>query len=301
MQKKRLLIIGCGDVMLRALPWLTTRFRVYALLRNKDKAAPLRNAGVRVLAGDLDQPASLRRLAGIAEYLLHAAPPSPDNSGDPRSRRLCAALSRSTGRMVAQPPKRAIYISTTGVYGDCAGEWVSETRPPNPESARARRRTAAESQMRAWAGRNQVTLSILRAPGIYAADRLPLSRLQRGTPVLQHEEDGFSNHIHADDLARSAGLALFRGRPQRVYHICDHAPLKMGDWFDAIAAHFSLPRPIRISASSAASSLDAGIWSFMRESRRLENKRLQTELRIRLEHPEALAFIASLPATTAKK
>lgn len=293
MQKKRLLIIGCGDVMQRALPWLTARFRVYALLRSSEKAALLRQAGVRVLTGNLDQPASLRRLAGIADYLLHSAPPDPAREGDPRTRRLCAALSRSSGRMVAQPPRRAVYISTSGVYGDCQGALIDETRPSAPESPRASRRVSAEATLRAWARRNGTTLGILRAPGIYAADRLPIARLQRGTPALIPADDGYSNHVHADDLARCAALALFRARPLRVYHACDDEPLRTGDWFDAVARHSGLPPPPRISRTEAATSIDQGLWSFMRESRRLVNRRLREELRIRLQHPSALAYLAT--------
>lgn len=277
---QRALIVGSGDVARRALPWLSQRFRVFALVRRAEEAARLRAAGVVPLFGDLDQPRTLRRLAGLADVLLYCAPPPAQGECDPRMQRLLAALARG-GRL----PQCVVYVSTTGVYGDCAGALIDETRPCRPQSARARRRVDAEARLRDFGRRNQVRVGVLRAPGIYAADRLPLDRLQRGDPVLCAAEDVYTSHIHADDLARLASLALFRCRGGRIWNAVDASRIQMGDYFDRVADVFGLPRPPRLSRDEIATWLTPMTLSFMAESRRFDNRRLLRELRLRLRYP----------------
>ncbi|NTV10813.1 MAG: SDR family oxidoreductase [Zoogloea sp.] len=285
---KRILIIGSGDVARRAIPWLVQRFRVLAVCRRPEERAALRALGAVPLLADLDDRKSLARLAGLADFVLHAAPPADQGSRDPRTRRLVAALSRT-----ASLPCKLVYISTTGVYGDCCGAEVTENRPPEPATARARRRVDAESVLRAFGRRSGCTVGLLRAPGIYAADRLPLARIERGDPVLAPADDVHTNHIHADDLARLACLALFRARPGRVYNACDSSDVKMGDWFDLLADRFGLPRPPRLPWAEAAQKLSPLTLSFMSESRRLSNARLVRELRVRLLYPDVRAGLAA--------
>src|SRR5574338_344657 len=286
--KKTILIVGCGDVAQRAIPWLVRRFRVFALIRRHEERTALRALGAQPVVGDLDDRHSLKRLAGVADYVLYAAPPPPEGAVDPRTRRLTGALRR--GRSL---PQGLCYISTTGVYGDCRGAWVDESRPVAPATGRARRRVDAEDALRELACRG-VRVAILRAPGIYARERLPLARLTRGDPVLRADQDVFTNHIHADDLARAACLALFRGRPGRCYNVVDDTALAMGDYFDLLADHFGLPRPPRVSRAEAAGRLSPMTLSFMDESRRLSNARLKGELRMRLAHPTVADFLAAI-------
>jgi nucleoside-diphosphate-sugar epimerase len=277
---KTILIIGSGDVAARALPWLTRRFRVFALVRCAENAARLRAAGAVPLIADLDDRRSLARLAGIADVVLHFAPPPAHGDTDSRTKALLAALGTR-----ASLPQRLVYISTTGVYGDCEGAAVDETWPCRPLSARARRRVDAERRVRAFGRRTGVRTSMLRAPGIYAADRLPVERLRRGDPVLNAGEDVHTNHIHADDLARLACAAVFRGRGGRVWNAVDDTRLKMGDYFDQVADALGLPRPPRLSRAEIATRLSPMTLSFMAESRRLDNRRMKRELRIPLRFP----------------
>ena len=277
---KRILIVGSGDVARRALPWLLRRFRVFALVRQLEAAVELRALGAVPVVGDLDDRQSLRRLAGIADAVLHFAPPPQTGHGDPRMARLLAALA---GR--SSLPQGVVYISTTGVYGDCAGARVDETRPCRAQTARGRRRVDAERRLRAFGRRNQVRVALLRAPGIYAGDRLPLERLRRGDPVLAADEDVHTNHIHAEDLARIACLALFRAGPGRAYNASDDSGLRMGEYFDAVAERFGLARPPRMARAEIVHHLSPLTLSFMSESRRLDNRRLKRELRLRLRYP----------------
>ncbi|MCB5195682.1 NAD-dependent epimerase/dehydratase family protein [Deefgea salmonis] len=295
MKKPRLLIIGCGDVVRRALPWLKQHFTVYATARSKESALQLNTLGIRPILADLDRPKSLARLSGIAEYLIHSAPPG-DGVGDQRTRALIAALSHANikqNKILPQRLRRAVYISTSGVYGDYAGQWINESSPLKTQSLRALRRVDAEKQLRDWAGRHGVRLSILRSPGIYAANRLPLERIARGEPVLHREEDSYSNHIHADDLAHALCLALFRGLPLRTYNIVDDEPHKMGDYFDQVADAMQLARPPRISRVAAQTRLSPALLSYLNESRRIGNARAKNELKLQLRYPNTAAGLAS--------
>jgi nucleoside-diphosphate-sugar epimerase len=232
------------------------------------------------LLADLDHRGSLNRLSGLAEVVLHLAPPPAAGESDSRTRHLLAALAKAKSL-----PRRLIYVSTTGVYGDCAGERIDETRRLRPETARARRRVDAERNLRAFGRRMPVAVSLLRAPGIYAADRLPLERLQAGLPALVAEEDAFSNHIHAEDLAAACIAASRRGRANRAYNVVDDSELKMGEYFDRVADVFGLPRPPRLTRTEIGRALSPVQLSFLRESRRIGNRRLKEELKLQLQYP----------------
>ena len=277
---QKILIVGSGDVARRILPRLAGRFRVFALLRDATRAAAWRAGGATPVIADLDDRASLARIAGLADLVLHLAPPPGDGTTDRRTRNLLAALGR--GKSL---PRRLVYVGTTGVYGDCGGARIDETRRLNPTNARAVRRVDAERRLRAWGRQNGVAVSILRAPGIYAADRLPLERLEKGMPALVDRDDGYTNHIHADDLAAACIAALRRGGANRAYNVVDDSDLKMGEWFDRVADAFALPRPPRIARAEAERTLPPMLMSFMRESRRIGNRRLKNELELRLAYP----------------
>ena len=283
--KPRLLILGCGDVGLRLLPLVRDRFRVFAVTSQAAHCDALRAAGAIPLVANLDDLASLTRLAGLATVIVHLAPPQSDGEKDQRTRNLTAIL-----------PDRAtlVYVSTSGVYGDCGGAMVDETRPVQPQNARAKRRVDAERVLRDWARRAGARLGILRVPGIYAADRLPLERLRKGTPALQPHDDVYTNHIHADDLARIIALALYRAAPGRIYHAVDDSALKMGEYFDAVAQAFGLPRPPRLPRALLQTEVSPMLLSFMSESRRLTNRRIKQELGVRLRYAQVKDGLAAI-------
>jgi nucleoside-diphosphate-sugar epimerase len=268
---------------MRMLQAQAPQARWLVLTSSPPRREALRALGATPLLGNLDRPAQLQRLAGLAQYVVYLAPPASEGWTDPRARALTQALRRR-----GLPPRAAMYASTSGVYGDCQGDWVREARPTAPQSARAHRRVQAEYAMRFWARSSGVRASILRIPGIYAPDRdggTPRARLTKGTPVLQAQDDVYTNHIHADDLARACWRALWLGKPLRTYNVSDQSGLKMGDYFDVAADLYGLPRPPRVSRASARDQLPVMLLSFMEESRRLDTTRMTQELRLRLRYP----------------
>jgi len=287
-RRERVLIVGCGDVGQRAAALLggARRMTLRALTSSPERRGVLRAQGITPLLGNLDEPRSLARLAGLATRVLHLAPPPSceqlDLRLDPRTRALVRVL------LQRSLPTTLVYGSTSGVYGDQQGRWVSEVTAVQPSTPRAWRRVDAEASVH-WLGRvSGARTTALRIPGIYANNRdngTPRARLERGTPVLCADDDIYTNHIHADDLARACALALWRARPQRNLNVCDDTELKMGDYFDLAADLYRLPRPTRVSRDAASDQLPLMLLSFMSESRRLHNQRMKTELGLRLRYP----------------
>ncbi len=329
LRRSRVLIVGCGDVGMRCVEQLRARrknLRIVALTSQPARRAELRAAGATPIVGDLDRRGTLERLAGLARVVLHLAPPQASGTEDRRTRALIAALSApargrspqsatAVGRLraaraaaaAAGSPFRAarivpegfrpptlVYASTSGVYGDCGGARVDETRPVRPTNPRARRRVSAERQLRAATARGTLSARIVRIPGIYAGNRLPLARLGKGTPALDAADDVYTNHIHADDLASILWRAVSRGKPARVVHASDDTELKMGDYFEQVARAFGMPPPPRITRAEAEQRLEPALLSFMRESRRLVNARMKRELRIALRYPTVDDFLRSI-------
>ena len=308
-KRLRLTVLGAGDVGARLIAQLSQRFgqsiAILAITRREEQAAKLRALGARVLALDLDQPngqrhdsllhQGLRRLGAFSQRLINLAPPPPSGPNDPRTRNMLSVLASAAARrhnisipsggLRLTPQPCWVYASTTGVYGDVQGASIDETRTIKPNSDRARRRAAAEKLWRAAGKAGAARTVIVRVPGIYAADRLPVDRLNKGLPALRAEDDVYTNHINAEDLARILWLATMRGRTNRIYHAVDDSDLKMGDYFEQVADCLNLPRPPRLSRAEVAERVSPAMLSFMQESRRLQNRRMRQELRIRLVFP----------------
>ena len=288
--KPRLLIVGCGDIGLRVAALAKSRYRVLALTSSPQRVPQLRSAAIVPLVGDLDRPETLWRLANLAvdRVLMLAPPGAAAGASDQRSRNLLAVLRRSAMLSGAgRRTLRAVYASTSGVYGDCAGAVAAETRPCNPQTDRAARRCDAERRWRRAGRERGWRVAVLRIPGIYdARGRSPRARIERGLPVLTRDDDVFTSHIHADDLARICLLALERAAPGRCYNVCDDSVLRMGDYIDLAADLYALPRPPRVPrAQLEAAGLGPMRLEFLRESRRLDNTRMKAELGVRLRHP----------------
>ncbi len=239
-----------------------------------------RLAAAGIAARRLDLAADdLSGLPLAGAWVFHLAPPPGQGREDPHTRRLVDAFTR------AGQPRRVVYISTTGVYGDCRGAWVDETWPARPGVDRSHRRWDAEQTVRRWAEASGGELVILRVAGIYGPGRLPLERLRQGVPMVRAQESPYSNRIHVDDLVSACALAMERGRPGAIYNACDDSPSTMTDYFLAIADAAGLPRPPLIPLAEAGGQVSAAMLSYLTESRRLSNRKLREELGLELRYP----------------
>ena len=267
------IIIGCGYVGRRVAALEQAAGRsVLGVVRSADSAAALAASGIEARTADLDQSDSLASLPVAGTTVYYMAPPPPRGDSDPRMEGFVGTVQRSG------VPDRVVLISTTGVYGDCRGEWVGEQRPPKPQAERARRRLAAEQILLQWGRDQEVPVAVLRVPGIYGPGRLPAKRLRERLPVLLEAEAPFSNRVHVDDLARSCLAAARRGAHGAVYNISDGAPTTMTDYFNRVADALGVPRPPQISLAQARRELSAGMLSYLAESKRVDNRRMREEL-----------------------
>jgi len=282
------LIVGCGDIGERVARLERSEARTVAgLVRSEESARRLRAAGVRPITADLDTPASLIDLPVGDAVVYYFAPPPDEGVTDPRMDAFVSAMTPTS------LPRRVVLISTTGVYGDCHGEWVTEDRPPNPQADRARRRLAAETSLQAWSAKNGVRVVILRVPGIYGPGYLPEARLRSGAPVLREEESPFSNRIHADDLAQICIAAARHEPASLIYNVSDGHPSTMTDYFYRVADVLGIPRPPAVTMEEARRRLGEGMLSYLAESKRIDNRRLREELGVKLMYPDLAAGLAS--------
>jgi nucleoside-diphosphate-sugar epimerase len=281
------LIIGCGDIGRRiAAHGRTAGASIAGLVRSAHARERLAAAGIAPVVGDLDLPATLAELPSAGALLYYLAPPPASGTSDPRVEALLDALA-------GREPRRMVYVSTTGVYGDCGGAWITEEQPLRPGSDRARRRVAAEQALRGWGEAAGVAVVVLRVPAIYGPGRLPIERLRRGDPVLREEESPYTNRIHSEDLARVCMAAAERGRAGGIYNVSDGHPTSMTEYFLRVADLLGLPRPPIIAMEEARERLSAEMLSYLRESRRIDNTRMREELGVELLYPDLEAGLAA--------
>jgi len=282
-------IVGCGDIGQRvARLWRIRGLPVRALARSKGSAERLRTHGIEPVNGDLDLPESLGNFALAGEALYYFAPPSERGEDDPRVAAFLAVLERQT------LPEVIVYLSTSGVYGDRQGAWVDEETPPAPQTARARRRLYAEKTLRQWGKLHGVGIVILRVGGIYGPGRLPVERLRKALPVLREAECGYTNRIHADDLAAICVAAAEYGLADRLYNVSDGQNGTMTQYFKAVASRLGLPLPREITFAEAQQQLSPAMLSYLTESRRMRNARMLDELGVTLAYPDLASGLAAI-------
>lgn len=277
----KLLIVGYGDIGQRvARLALASGFHVSAASRAIELKATEQEKGIELCAANLDRLGTLGQLPTKQSMVLYLAPPPPHGDTDPRIQMFCKSILKT------ELPAKIIYVSTSGVYGDCDGDLVDETRPPHPETDRAKRRLDAEQSFRTWGMSHGVPIITLRVAGIYGPGRMPMDRIEKGGPVLRKEQSPYSNRIHADDLARVCLAAVQKGTDGAIYNVCDGEESTMTDYFMAIAEFFNLPAPPEISMAEAQTQLSPEMLSYLLESRRLDNSRMLERLGIDLLYPD---------------
>ena len=277
---EQVFIVGCGDIGKKAARLALAEGRtVTALVRSEERAVRLQELGIGTVEGDLDDPESLAGLPVRGTVVLYLAPPPGGGITEPRVRAFCAAIKPG------EEPAKVVYLSTSGVYGDCGNVTVTEETPANPQTARAKRRYDAEVAFRAWGQERGVPVVILRVTGIYGPGRLPLQQLTSGQPVLLESEASFTNRIHSEDLGRVCIAAAERGEDGDIFNVSDGTPGTMTEYFNACADALGLPRPRQVTMDEARKVMSPLMLSYVTESRRMDSARMQEKLGITLLYP----------------
>jgi len=234
-------------------------------------------------AFDLDRDTVTVPQLPAACRILYTVPPREEADGDPRLDALLARLDA--------PPARFVYLSTSGVYGDCGGRRVEESATPAPLTARARRRLDAETLLRKWCDERGTDLVILRSPGIYGPGRLGLDRLELGDPVVAEAESGPGNRIHVDDLAACCVRALNPATPPGIYNVADGDHRSSTSFAKTVAKLAGLPEPPEISRAEAATVFSPMRLTFLNESRILDTRRMRDVLGFTPRYADPVAGI----------
>lgn len=281
---KNVFIVGCGDIGLRVARLCEQKnLPVTGLVRSTESVSRLQQTGVSAIQVNLADVTALPDINTAGATIIYLAPPPSEGETDPLIRHFLTAI---TGDAQAE---KLVLLSTTAVYGDCQGEWIDETYPVNPQTARGRRRLDAETAVREWSSNTGVPIVILRVGGIYGSGRLPLERIKQGLPILNEAESPYTNRIHQDDLAQICLAAAERGKAGEVYNVSDGQPGTMSGYFKAIARAHSLPEPPEVSLQEAQQVMSAGMLSYLKESRRLKNWKMTDELGVVLQYPDLQA------------
>lgn len=280
-------IIGYGYTGARvAERWMERGAKVRALVRRPIRVTEHMHPRLELFRGDLDRPSTLPVGAMAGTRLYYFAPPPGSGGVDTRTRDFVEAL---TG-----PPGKIVLISTTGIYGDCGGEWLDESRPPNPGTDRARRRLDAERNLSAYLARHDVPLVILRVAGIYGPGRLPEKRLREQTPMPAAADCGYTNRIHIDDLVEICVQAMARPDVTGVFNVSDGAPGTMREYFDLVADALGYERLPVLAREHMAATLNARMMAYLGESRRIDNSRILKALGLSLRHPDLKTALAAI-------
>lgn len=286
---KNVFIVGCGDIgeriagLCQVKKYGAEKVAASGLVRSAESVMRLQQAGIEPVQRDLAKADDLHNLPTTVAIIFYLAPPPSEGETDPLIRQFLAAISASHIKENRQPEK-LVLLSTTAVYGDCQGEWVDETHPVNPQTARGRRRLDAEQAVREWSEKTSVPVVILRVGGIYGPGRLPIARIKKGLPILNESESPFTNRIHQDDLAQVCVAAAERGKSGEIYNVSDGQPSTMSRYFKDIARAFDLPLPPEVSLAEAQQVMSAGMLSYLSESRRLDNSKMVEGLGVVLRY-----------------
>ncbi len=286
-----ILIVGCGDIGVRVAQLEKQAGRkVSGLVRSEEGAERLRSYGIVPVMGTLDDLTSLSDLPTGGKLVYYFAPPTGGGPFDSRMRSFCQAV--SAGPL----PEKVVYMSTSGVYGDCGGEWVTEETPLNPQTSRAQRRVDAETTLKEWGQEHSVPVVILRVTGIYGPGRLPLARIQQGHPVLREEESPPTNRIHADDLAVVSVKAAETATDGDIFNVSDGQPGTMTQYFNLVSELLDLPPLPQVDMEEAKRVMNPMMLSYLTETRRMDNRKMIDQLGVTLTYPNLKAGLKKVIA-----
>lgn len=282
---KNIWIIGCGDIGRRVSALYNNQI-IQGLVQSDASRSACEQINIKAISINLDESYHFANNQFKDANIYYFAPPASTGKTDPRLETFL--------KNISDQPKRIVLISTTGVYGDSNGEWIDESTPVNPKADRAQRRLSAEQSLFDWANEYNKEFMVLRVPGIYAKNRLPLARLKKGLAVVNENEAGWTNRIHADDLAQACKAAMQCDQANQIINVTDGNPSSMTDYFNQVADYAKLPRPPQISMKKAEATLSEGMVSYLKESRRIKNNKMLDILMLKLKYPTLASALKPL-------
>lgn len=273
----RVLIVGCGYVGRRAAAkWHSRGDSVCALTRSPQRGEELAAAGVTPIIGDVMQPETLVELP-TADLVLYAV--GLDRSAGYSQREVYVEGLKNVLAAIKGKCPRLIYLSSTSVYGQTAGEWVDEESPCQPTRSSGQVCLEAERTLLSTAESGELSAHILRLSGIYGPGRLlaRLEALRSGEPLAGNPE-GFLNLIHVDDIVRAIFACEQRGAANQTYLISDDRPITRRVYYETLAKLVEAPKPQFDGRSSERH--DAGSLN-----KRCRNRRMRDQLEVELAYP----------------
>jgi hypothetical protein len=288
----KICIAGCGDVGKRIACRLiesgVKTTSILAQVRSRESQSILEAESFQAEMIDFDslQEVEISKKYEKIHSLYYLVPPQKNGEIDLRSKAFLDYLKCNGFTKPSKFVRRIVLISTTGVYGDCDGESVTEETPLNPTTERSQRRADMEKQWRCFADQNKMILSILRVPGIYSFSRLPRARLQTDTPVVNPDECGYTNRIHADDLAMICQAVMEKQISTDVYNVSDGEPGKLSQYLIDVANFLQLTPPTIVSLAEGHEKISTGMMSYITESRKIDNNKLLNTFNLKLAYSD---------------
>jgi len=287
-------IIGCGYIGKKIANLLKVNGSpCHCFVKSEKSKETCLTTGYPVTQFNLDMQGLALNSSQLNEFkkstIAYLAPPQRNGLTDERVENFISALEEAN-----TVPHKIILISTTGVYGNCNGDWIDESREVQPQAERAFRRLSAETQIIKYCEKNNVHFIVFRVPGIYASDKLPVKRITSGEPIVNAADSGYTNRIHAEDLSALCVEALLENVASGIYNCCDGQPSTMNDYFTKVADALNYPRPEEISLLQARQQLSEGMLSYLAESKRISNKKLLSHFNTKFKYPNLTSGLKSL-------
>jgi len=290
---QKVFIAGCGYIGERiARSHIESGGEVACLVRSPELASRLESDGFTTVVSSLDDLTTIPALNLADKVLFYLVPPPGGGISDSRARNFIAQITE-TGK-----PARIIYMSATSVYSGIDGDIVTEESLANPDSAMGKRRLDAEMAFREYGTAQDVPIIILRVSGIYGPGRLPLMQISQGQPLLNEDESGPSNRIHADDLATVTIAAADNGVNGDIFNVSDGHPSSMTSYFNACADALGLPRQPQVGLEIARQVMSPLMLSYVSQTRVVDNRKMLERLKVNLRYVSlAEGIAASVPTS----
>jgi nucleoside-diphosphate-sugar epimerase len=270
----RILIVGCGYVGLELGRRLASSgAEVLGLRRRGDDDGVMAGAGLQAVHGDLTRPEDLEAIPGDFDAVVSTV--SSGRGGLDAYQQVYLGGARNLVDWARRRrPGRLVWVSSTSVYGQADGSWVTEDSPTAPDEPTSRCLVAAEQAIAEGTRLGIVPTQIVRVAGIYGPGRGHLfHQFIAGEARPDPSRSQWINMIHRDDVASALEAVLHRGQPGRIYNAVDDEPVTRDDFLGYLSRATGLPMPTAAESGGSVPTRKRGSTN-----KRVSNRRLREEL-----------------------